>query len=113
MSMENDGRMILTGETEELGAKPIPVPLCPPQISHGLTWARTRDFSEDTKNFIIHFTVLTCCLNTKKRERRRAWPRRQSGASRIVSKQNASSVEYVVLDYKGFKVVTVDSGGGM
>jgi hypothetical protein len=22
--------------------KPAPVPLCPPQIPHGLTWARTR-----------------------------------------------------------------------
>jgi hypothetical protein len=22
--------------------KPVPVPLCPPQIPHGLTWARTR-----------------------------------------------------------------------
>jgi hypothetical protein len=25
------------GETEELGEKPVPVPLCPPQITHGLT----------------------------------------------------------------------------
>jgi hypothetical protein len=24
--------MILTGETEVLGDKPVPVPLCPPQI---------------------------------------------------------------------------------
>jgi hypothetical protein len=30
------------GKTEELGEKPVPVPLCPPQISHGLTRARTR-----------------------------------------------------------------------
>jgi hypothetical protein len=33
------------------------------------------------------------CLDTKKRERGRAWPYRQSGESRIVYKQNASSVE--------------------
>jgi hypothetical protein len=33
---------ILTGKTEELGDKPVPVPLYPPQIPHGLTWARTR-----------------------------------------------------------------------
>jgi hypothetical protein len=26
------GEMILTGETEGLGEKPAPVPLCPPQI---------------------------------------------------------------------------------
>jgi hypothetical protein len=30
------------GKTEELGGKPVPVPLCPPQIPHGLTQARTR-----------------------------------------------------------------------
>jgi hypothetical protein len=29
--------MILTGETEELGEKAVPVPLCPPQIPHGST----------------------------------------------------------------------------
>jgi hypothetical protein len=28
------------GKTEELGEKPVPVPLCPPQIPHGLTRAR-------------------------------------------------------------------------
>jgi hypothetical protein len=30
------------GKTEELGKKPVPVPLCPPQIPHGLTRTRTR-----------------------------------------------------------------------
>jgi hypothetical protein len=39
------GGMILTGETEVLGEKPITVPLCPPQISYGLTWDRTRTFA--------------------------------------------------------------------
>jgi hypothetical protein len=29
MNMENDGGMILPGETEELVEKPVPVPLCP------------------------------------------------------------------------------------
>jgi hypothetical protein len=29
--------MKLTGENRQLGEKPVPVPLCPPQISHGLT----------------------------------------------------------------------------
>jgi hypothetical protein len=33
--------MILTGETEGLGEKPVPVPLCPPQITRGLTWAQS------------------------------------------------------------------------
>jgi hypothetical protein len=32
------------GKTEELVEKPFPVPLCPPQIPHGLTRARTRTF---------------------------------------------------------------------
>jgi hypothetical protein len=30
------------GKTEELGKRPIPVPLCPPQIPHGMTRAWTR-----------------------------------------------------------------------
>ena len=30
------------GKTEVLGEKPVPVPLCPPQISHELAWNRTR-----------------------------------------------------------------------
>jgi hypothetical protein len=29
--------MICMGKTEELGEKPVPVPLCPPQIPHGMT----------------------------------------------------------------------------
>jgi hypothetical protein len=28
--------MKLTGENRQLGEKPVPVPICPPQISHGL-----------------------------------------------------------------------------
>jgi hypothetical protein len=34
--------MKLTVENRQLGEKPVPVPLCPPQISHGLTRDRTR-----------------------------------------------------------------------
>jgi hypothetical protein len=30
------------GKTEVLGEKPVPVPLCPPQIPHGLTLDRNR-----------------------------------------------------------------------
>jgi hypothetical protein len=29
-------------KTEVLGEKPVPVPLCLPQISHGLAWNRTQ-----------------------------------------------------------------------
>jgi hypothetical protein len=31
--------MMMTGENPE---NPVPVPLCTPQISHGLTWDRAR-----------------------------------------------------------------------
>jgi hypothetical protein len=34
--------MILTGETEAVAEKPLPVPLHTAQISHGLTWDRSR-----------------------------------------------------------------------
>jgi hypothetical protein len=33
------GGMTLTGSA---GEKPVPEPLCPPKISHGLAWDRTR-----------------------------------------------------------------------
>jgi hypothetical protein len=39
--VENHGGMILTGGIKKLGEKPVPVPLCPPQIPHGLTQAKT------------------------------------------------------------------------
>jgi hypothetical protein len=44
MSLESDGVMIYRqGKAEELGEKTVLVPLCPPQIPHGLlTRARTR-----------------------------------------------------------------------
>jgi hypothetical protein len=43
MSLESDGGMIYwQGKTEEPGEKPVPVPLCPPQITHWLTRARIR-----------------------------------------------------------------------
>jgi hypothetical protein len=34
--------MLLTGEIEELGEKPVPVPLCPTRIPLGLNLAQTR-----------------------------------------------------------------------
>jgi len=35
------GGMILSGETEVLGNKPVPLQLCPPQILHILAWLWT------------------------------------------------------------------------
>jgi hypothetical protein len=34
--------MMLKGETDEHGENPIPMPLCPSQIPHGLARAPTR-----------------------------------------------------------------------
>jgi hypothetical protein len=42
MSLERDDGMILTGENRRTRRKTCPVPLCPPQIPHGLTRERTR-----------------------------------------------------------------------
>jgi hypothetical protein len=42
MSMESHGGMLLTGKTDELGVKPVPVQHCPPPIPHGLIRVRTR-----------------------------------------------------------------------
>jgi hypothetical protein len=42
MTAENHGGMALTGETEKLGEKSVPVPLSPPLIPHGLTQVRSR-----------------------------------------------------------------------
>ena len=47
-------------KTEVLGEKPAPIPLCPPQILHGLTWDRTLAFAaqntEDTANYIYRLS---------------------------------------------------------
>ena len=43
------------GKTEVLGEKPVPVPLCPPQISHGLARDRTR--ASAATNLLSHGTV--------------------------------------------------------
>jgi hypothetical protein len=43
--MWSSGGMILTGETEGLGEKPVTLSLCPPQILHGLIWERTQAFA--------------------------------------------------------------------
>jgi hypothetical protein len=37
------GEWNLQGKTEVLGEKPVPVPLCPPQIPHLLARDRTRE----------------------------------------------------------------------
>jgi hypothetical protein len=42
MSVEQLVEGEMSGDTEVLGENLPPMPLCPPQIPHDLTWARTR-----------------------------------------------------------------------
>jgi hypothetical protein len=46
MSVDQSVERELSGETEVLRAKPVPVPLCPQQTPHDLTWARTREAAD-------------------------------------------------------------------
>jgi hypothetical protein len=41
--------MILTGETEGLEEKPVPVTLSPPEIENGLIWVLSRASSARTR----------------------------------------------------------------
>jgi hypothetical protein len=59
--LERDGGMIhWHGKTEELGEKPVPVPLCPPQILNGLTWRANPDLRGErpTTNDLSHGTTV-------------------------------------------------------
>jgi hypothetical protein len=47
----------LQGKTEVLGEKPVPVPLCSPQIPHGLTEDRTRS-GRTAANRLSHGTAV-------------------------------------------------------
>jgi hypothetical protein len=53
--------MIPTGETEELGEKPVPVPHCPPQVPHGLTSGKNTGFGGEmpATNRLSHGTALS------------------------------------------------------
>jgi hypothetical protein len=51
MSVESHGGMILAGETKELWGKPVPMPLHPPQIPHGLIYARTLAFATNRPSY--------------------------------------------------------------
>ena len=44
--------MVLVGETEVVREEPVTVPLCPPQMSHGLVWDRTRASAVKGKQLI-------------------------------------------------------------
>jgi hypothetical protein len=56
MSTESHGGMILTGETEEHGDKPVPVPICPPQIE---VWA---------EYYLLFYVKVELCLSMQQRK---------------------------------------------
>jgi hypothetical protein len=49
-----------TGENRQLGKKPVPVPLCPPQISHGLDLGPNPDLRGErpATNCLSHGTAV-------------------------------------------------------
>jgi hypothetical protein len=55
--MESHSGMILTGKTEEL-KEPIPVPLYPPQIPHGLLRARNLASASRVYEVIKIFLII-------------------------------------------------------
>jgi hypothetical protein len=58
--------------------KPAPVPLCPPQMPHGLTWARTRTTAVGNRWLIACATssslhCFSCCGETENLSQGEAW----------------------------------------
>jgi hypothetical protein len=49
------------GKTEVLGEKPVPLPLCPPQIPHGLTRDRTRASAVGGRQLTAWAMALPAC----------------------------------------------------
>ena len=52
--------MKLTGKNRQLGEKPVPISLCPPQTPHGLTRDQTRDLRNErpATNRLSHGTAI-------------------------------------------------------
>jgi hypothetical protein len=53
MIVEQSVECELAEESEVLGKKPSPMPLCPPQIPHDPTWARNRAAAEQPEILLI------------------------------------------------------------
>jgi hypothetical protein len=47
------GGMKIGRESRSTRRKPIPVPLCPPQILHDFTWARTRSATVGSRQLTV------------------------------------------------------------
>jgi hypothetical protein len=73
MSMESNGGMMMTGKREQLGGKPIRVPLCPPQIPHnrlacrepGAFRKRSRNVNHSTTTFGIVVQMYNNVISTR------------------------------------------------
>jgi hypothetical protein len=57
-----------TGENRQLGEKPVPVPLCPPQISHGLDLGSNPGLRGDrpATNRLSHGTAMNTLVTGHK-----------------------------------------------
>jgi hypothetical protein len=76
MNLDSDGGMIYwQGKTEELREKPVPVPLCPPQIPHGLNRALNPGLCGErpATNDLSHGTAHTSLTSQSKLHVQRTW----------------------------------------
>jgi hypothetical protein len=70
MRMESHGGMILTGKSEELWEKPVPVPVWPSRIPPWLIRARSRGSAVRAGEFrIVFWDVLPCKIIVDRRFR--------------------------------------------
>jgi hypothetical protein len=93
MSLESDGGMLYwQGKAEELGEKPVPLPLCPPQIPHGLTRVRNRaSVVRLATNDLSHGTAHGLCyINKSTRSSSEVW------SFRIVKFSHTNTIVYSV-----------------
>jgi hypothetical protein len=71
MNVEQSVESELTGETKSTRRKPTPVPLCPPQIPHDVTRARTRVAAVESRRLtawamarpVHRVSALTTCIS--------------------------------------------------
>jgi hypothetical protein len=101
------------GRTEVLGGKPVPVPLCPPQIPHGLTPGSnpglrgdrpaTNRLSHGTALYILHIWSYTICHTSLVPESiyctYESFIERPSTPQISHSKDSESSITFILFDY--------------
>jgi hypothetical protein len=62
----------IIGKTRELREKPVPVPLCPPQIPHGLIWTWT--WASTVRGRQLTFWAMARLLHSVKQISGMTWP---------------------------------------